>query len=463
MKKILILALLAWAPSAFAAAITAGQPVTGVSAGVIYPAGQSSYSGYLLNSLGLAYSNTYLIDMAQFEGSRISAQVLYSSVTFTTPTVSDGSESTASVRVISITGLSSATATDQVTVTTNVFASAPTLTVQNCTLTMGNQWQKGATLAATAANLAAAIHVCVPAISASSVGGVIYATATYGSYANSYAFVSDNSSVTVATSRMIGGADNACLTINGTALCNNSQWVAGASTTTAVLSLGNAIANASLSLSTVASGVLGVIYTTSTLNGTAYNYTLATSSPTVLSVSQAGYTNGVNSGFTLNSRVLTSGSATALTLGLPVLYAVGSNPAIGGLTTGTTYYAVPSSANSFSLAKYSTSAVAGFSADYVTVTSTNSGTTAHTYSFVPLAWAGTASFVWQSSNDNSNWGTVPLTTSVSFTSSTAATDAFYDFGFYNFRYMRFSFTAPTSGAASLVVPVNIKQDGIGKF
>ncbi len=423
----------------------------------------NSYNGPLVNVPGgQAYSNTYALDLAKYDASKVSAQVLLSSVNFTSPTFSDGSESTASMRVITTVGLSSASATDQITVTTNVFASNPTITVQNCVLTMGQQFQKGATRQLTAANLAAAITTCIPAISASATGAVVYATATYGSYANAYAFVSNSSSMTVATALMSGGADNACVTINGTALCNQRDWQAGASTTTAVLSLGNAVANAGLHLSTAASGSLGVVYATSTLNGTAYNYSLATTSPTVLSVSQAAFTGGTNPGVTLGSQKIVGGSA-ALPLALPILYAIGTNPAIGGLTTGTTYYIVPLGGNSFNLAKYSTSAVAGLAADYATVTSTNSGTTAHTYTIAPLAWSGNATFIWQASNDNSNWATAPSTGTVTFSSSTSNLNSLLDFGVFNFRYLRLNFTAPTTGAASLVVPVNIKQDGIGRF
>ncbi len=463
-KKIKLL-LAGWMIFPATAALAASLPIVSGTGIVPAPVGSNdgdSYSGDLINlPAGIDYNITAALDLSVYDASKVSAQVIYSSVNFTSPTFSDGSESTASVRVISVTGLSSATATDQITVTTNAFASNPTITVRNCVLTMGQQFQKGATTALTAANLATAIHSCVPEINTSSVGGVVYATATYGSYANAYAFVSNSSSMTVATALMSGGADNACLTINGTALCNNSAWTAGASTTTAVLSLGNAIANASLHLSTVASGNLGVIYATSTLNGTAYNYTLTTSSPTVLSVSQAVFTNGTNPGDVLGSKIITASAN--LPLALPVLYAIGSNPAIGGLTTGTTYYVVPLGGTTFSLAKYSTSAVAGLSSDYATVTSTNSGTTAHTYTIAPLAWSGSASFVWQASNDNTNWATVLTTGTVTVTSSTAATDSLVDFGVFNFRYLRFNFTAPTSGALNLVVPVNIKQDGIGRF
>ncbi len=458
--RLIIAAAALLAARAYGAPITLGTTITSASAGQIYPAGPGAYAGNLINEAGLAYSNTYLLDMAQYNAREVSVVSVFSTVTYTSPTVSDGSESTASVRVISTTGLSSATATDQITVTTNNFVTYPTVTIRNCSLLMGRDWLRGATRNATAANLATAIHACAPEILASATANVIYTTATYGSYANAYAFASDNSSVTVAASLMSGGADNACVTINGTSLCNQRDWQAGASTTTAVLSLGNAIANASLSLSTRAVGSLGVIYTTSTFNGTAYNYTLTTSSPTVLSVSQAVYTGGLNSGFTLGSKKIVA-SAAGMTLGLPFLYAIGANPAIGGLTTGTTYYAVPAGGTSFFFAKYSTSAVAGLSADYATVTSTNSGFGAHTYTLAPLGWAaGSASYIWQTSNDNANWSTAPSTGTVTITTTAFSSPLATNFGVLGYRYLRLNFTAPSGGggAVALQVPVYLKQE-----
>lgn len=453
MKKLkrLIAGLLIFTPAAVFAQISPAQPGAG-----------NSYSGYLVNQPALAYSNTYALDLSKYQASKASAQVLLSSVNFTSPTFTDGSQSTASVRVISVTGLSSAAATGQVTIVSTSSLGGAQIRLNNNVLVNGADWFTGATTQLTAVSLAAALSK-VPNISASAAGGIAYATATYGSYANVYAFTSNNTSATVSGATLTGGADNAVLTIGGKTLTQGKDWQVGATTTTAVLSLGNAIANASLSLSTAASGTTGIIYTTSTLNGAAYNYTLVSSTPTALSVSQAVYTNGVNPGFALSGVKFTSSTSTGLSLALPILYAIGSNPAIGGLTTGTTYYVVPVGSTSFSLAKYSTSAVAGLSSDYATVTSTNSGTTAHTYTIAPLAWAGNATFVWQSSDDNTNWATAASTGTVTFSSSSANLNSLIDFGVYNFRYLRLNFTAPTSGAALLQVPMNIKQDGIGPF
>jgi hypothetical protein len=474
MNKVLasIVLLLSLAPSARAAAITAGQNVTSASAGALRPAGPGNYSGNLVSEAGLTYSNTYLLDMAQYNAREVSIQTVFSTVTFSSPSVSDGRKSSGTVTVTDYTALSSAAATIQVTVTTNSFATLPTLTFWNCALKMGRDFSKGATRNATATNLAAAIALCNTNLSAAASGNVIYTTATYGSYANSYAFTSDNSSVTVSASVMSGGKDNACLTINGTALCANSAFTAATSSVTTANNIAVAInANSTLSAVIVSTSdhntgsAYGKLTIASKLNGSAYNYAITSSSPTALTVKDgANLIGGADSGFTLSSGKIVASAASGLTLALPVLYAVGSNPALGGLTTGTTYYAVPYSATGFYLAKYSTSAVAGLTSDYVTITSTNSGTTANSYTFAPLDWtsssANPASFVLQVSNDNSNWSTAPSTGTVTIATMTAATTLSNNFGVLGYRYLRLNYTtsAGGSGATALTAPVYLKQD-----
>ena len=432
----------------------------------------NSYSGYLVNQPGgVAYSQSYALDLSVYDASKVSAQLVISTVIFSNPTFTDGSQSTGSVKVISVTGLSSATATDSITIINNSFTTIPALTVANNVLTMGQQWSKGATAHASAVNLAAAISL-LPNLSANAGGGtsgVVYATATYGSYANSWAVTSNNSSMTVAGATFTGGADNACLTINGVALCNNGAWSAGASVTTAALSLGNAIAK-TVAVSTSSPGATGVIYATSTLNGSAYNYTLATSTPTVLSVWQPAMVNGTNPGDVLGSKVITASGNTGFPLALPVLWAIGANTAIGGLTTGTTYYAYPVSATQFELVKYASSAFAGAPAsDFVTITGTNTHVAALTYTVAPLGFsAAFSTMTWQSSDDNVDWFTSQYTGNVStgavvLTPTSVPQDIPIDFGVFNYRYLRLNFTAPASGAVNLVVPINVKQDGIGRY
>jgi hypothetical protein len=161
--------------------------------------------------------------------------------------------------------------------------------------------------------------------------------------------------------------------------------------------------------------------------------------------------------YSLNGYII-SAPLNGLTLGLPVLFNAGAYPAISGLTTQTTYYVIPAGINAVELATTSAQAIAG---NYITLASTT--TSANSYTLTPLPSSGTASFIWQSSNDNSHWITAAGTSTVTMSYANPATDIGVDFGFYNFRYLRQSVTAPTAGGLYLQTIVNIKQDGIGRF
>ncbi len=428
----------------------------------------NSYNGNLVNEPGLSYSKIYTLDLAKYDASKVSAQVIYSTVNYTSPAFVDGATSSGTVTVSNYLGLSSAAATNQFTIVSTSALGGSAIQVAGYTVINGSQWFTGATKQLTAVSLASALAAAVPNLSASAAGGIVYATATYGTAANSWTATSNTSNVTVAKAKFCCGQDRAVLTINGTALTSGSQWFASVSSDTTGTSIASAINTAFPTTLTAAEGTgasKGIISITSKLTGSAYNYTVVSSTQGSLTVKESPLVNGVTSGVTLGSKLITATAATGLNLGTPVLYAIGSNPAIGGLTTGTTYFAVPYGASSFYLAKFSSSAVAGLASDYATVTSTNTQalTSEHTYTLVPLSWSGSATFIWQASNDNSNWATAPSTGTVTITSGTSATDTLIDFGVFNFRYLRLNYTAPTAGSAAISVPVNIKQDGIGRF
>lgn len=465
MKNLLaaLVLFLGLAPSARAAAITAGQNITSASAGNIRPAGPDAYSGNLVNEAGLSYSSTYLLDMAQYNAREVSVQVVFSTITPPSVAFTDGRQSVGSMTVISYADLKAASATIQVAVTNNFFgATLPVLTFANCRLTMGKDYVRGATKLATAQNLAAAITACNSSIAAAAApSGVVYATATAGSYANAYAFTSNNSSITVSASKMSGGADNAVLTIGGTALTQGTNWTAATSNAATANSIAVAI-NAATSLAIFASSTTGtaIVYTTSTFNGAAYNYAYTSSSPTALSVSGSAMNSGANPGDVLNSKTITATAATGLTPGQAILYQIGSTPAIGGLTTGTTYYAAPVGTNAFKLALYSTSAVAGIPAsDFVTITSTNSGTTVHTYTLLPSPWGAlTGTYIWQVSNDAATWSTAPSTGTVTISATAVGSPLSTNWGVLGYRYLRLNYTAPALGTLALQVPVYLKKD-----
>jgi hypothetical protein len=422
----------------------------------IVPSGPNAYKGNLINQAGLAISSGPQMDMSAYQGSRVSAQAVYSSATFTAAAFTDGSESTGNITVNTYTALSSATASDFIVIAATQGLAGAVLNFNGTLFPSGSGgWAVVGTTTGTAKNLGAAIGGFLGSTVNVS-GSVVYATAPYGSAPNSWFLISNNSSMTVHALKFSGGQDNAVLTINGTALAQGTNWNAATSNTVTAKNIAAAINTAFTTITST--NIAGVVYATSTLNGTLYNYTLASSTPAALTLSGPTLTGGQNPQDTLGSQVFNSSNTIGLTLALPVLYATGTL-AIGGLVNQTTYYAVPVNAFSFSLALYSTSAVAGLSTDFVTVTSTNSSVTLHTYTLTPLALTGSATAVWQASDDDINWVS---SSSFTVTSSIGATSQGYDFGFFNFHWLRLNFTAPMTGGVNLTVPVYIKQDGPGR-
>ena len=446
MKTLIVAAILAIASSA---------------AAQIYPVPSgsndgNSYNGYLANESGLSYNKKYVLDISKYDGSKVSAQVIYGTTAFNTTTFSDGRQSTGNITVVSYAVLSSATATDYITVTStsNLINSQLTVTDPNYQIYVlynGFDWNTGATTALTAKSLASAISN-ISGLSASSAGNVVYATATYGAIGNLFKFVSNNSSVSVNAAYFTGGRDPAVLTIGGTAFPYGS-WT-GSSNGAVATSIASAINASTLKLAAIARG--SVVYATSTLNGTAYNYNMLSSTPVALTVSASTMSGAVDPAFSLGGSSIYS-LAHGLTTGLPVLYTANS-ASIGGLTDQTTYYAIPAGTNYVSLATSSVQAQFGLP---IVFTSSTTQLSAHAPTLAPLANAGTSTFIWQVSNDGTNYITAPSTGTVIIGNS--PTDLGIDFGYLNYRYLRLNVTAPTAGGVMVVAPINIKQDGIGRF
>ncbi len=198
----------------------------------------------------------------------------------------------------------------------------------------------------------------------------------------------------------------------------------------------------------------GVVYATSTLVGTAANFTMTTSSQAALGVSGATMTGGTNAAWTINTPTITIAN-NGFTTGLAVLYT--GTPAISGLATTTTYYISVIKPNNngvsstFKLSSTSTAAVAGVG---IVLASSRTNTTTDTYTLAPLAFANTSGggIQLQWSDDNVNWtnattGNYGLTiTSVTFSSGGGT--ALYDLGPIQHRYLRAAETPPTTGAAT---------------
>lgn len=299
------------------------------------------------------------------------------------------------------------------------------------------------------------------------ISSVIYSTATTAGVAGNAFTLSDTDSVLTETApTYTGGQDAGYVTINGLRFTAGVDFSTGAATSNTATSLASAINTAILD-GTSANAVGAIVTTTSTIVGTAANYALTSSTDAALTLSgpktvtngaSTGImTGGTNSGVTLNSSIILLPSH-GFTTALPVLYT--GSPAIGGLTTGTTYFPGIIDANDIALAVSSANALAG---TYITITGTTTQTTANTYTLAPLAYlAGSAGGVWQASNDCLNWGTFGPTvnnivvSSQSYTAGAPVT-VIQDWGMVDFACLRYNITGPTQGAVAVKVILNAKD------
>ena len=166
-------------------------------------------------------------------------------------------------------------------------------------------------------------------------------------------------------------------------------------------------------------------------------------------------TGGINSAVAKYSAVIAL-PAHGFTLALPVGYTA-AGASIGGLTTNTTYYVIPVSADSIALALTSTGAISGSS---VTVTSVTNQATAHAPTLQAVVPSGTPSFKWQMSNNDTDYVDVNISSiTVSAYTYPYATTAFEFNGFdgFNYRYLRLNVIAPTAGGLKLQAVIAAKE------
>lgn len=413
-------------------------------------AGVIVYDSVLVNETALAHNATYSIDMQAAGINALSAQAFFSSATINSVSFQDGSQAVGSFTVTNFAALKAAAASNHVTVVSTSNLRGAAIVVPGYVLQNGIDWATGNTTAATAQSIANALAT-VPWMSVSVVGSVVYTTAPAGTYYNSMSFVSTNGNVVIATPFFTGGQDNAVIAINGAQLRQGLQWTAATSNNATASSLSSAInAWAALNTKVTALASSANVNLTSKLADSLYNYSLVSSSPSALSVSGANMTAGTAPAFRLGSSNFAVPS-NGLSLALPVLYT--GSPAVGGLVSGSTYYAVPVDANNFMLSNYSTSAVAGV--DLVVITSTNTQASPDTYTLAPLGIAGIPSFKWQVSNDNATWSDLSVSSITMGPTGTAYAQPpsiyFWSFGYLGVRYIRLNAVAPTAGGISLKV------------
>lgn len=406
------------------------------------------YNAVLVNETALAYNNTYSVDLQSNGVNALSAQATYSSATIPSATFQDGSQSHGSFTVLNYAALAAAPAVNHITVVTNTDLTGASLVLPGYVFREGLDWHKVATTSGTAESIKLALAQ-VPFLSVSRAGSVVYATAPAGSFYNSYQLVSSTqTALAVATPYFTGGQDNASVRINGVILRQGINFTAATSNAATATSLASGINASSLLNTVVTAGASGAVVTsTSTSNGAVYNYSLVSSTPTALSRSGALMTGGTTPADTLGSATLSIPSH-GLTLGLPVLYSTAGGGLIGGLTNQTTYYAIRVDANSVKLASSQSNALLGTG---IVVTSTSTQLSAHTFTLAPLAIAGTPSFKWQVSNDNSNWLDLQVSSVTVSSYTNPPTSTIWSFGYIGTRYLRLNVVAPTAGGLGLNV------------
>lgn len=289
-------------------------------------------------------------------------------------------------------------------------------------------------------------------------GSEVFSTASVSGLAGNSITLSASAPFTVAKPNYSGGQDAVTFVINTTTFTAGVSYSTGAATTTDATNLATAITASSNTLHVLAHASGSVVFTTSTIVGTAINYGLSTNNAQQFTLSNPTMTGGTNSAITLNSGIINL-PAHGFTTDLQVLYS--GTPAIGGLTTGTTYFIVVVDSNDIGVS--STSAVA-LTGNYITITSTSSQQTANTYTLAPLAFnLGPSSALWQGSNDGSNWATFSTTqgnitvSSQTFTAAYPNTTVIQDWGPVDYGYLRYVITGPTQGGVNLKVILNAKD------
>jgi hypothetical protein len=230
------------------------------------------------------------------------------------------------------------------------------------------------------------------------------------------------------------------MTVGGNLLVEGVDWTAATSNAATASSLSLAI-NALSIVNSTQIATSDVIYTTAAFPGTIGNYALLSSSATDLVVSAAAMSGGIDADISTITAVITA-TGHGWTTGTSVLFqkTAGTDPT--GLVSGTTYFVIQTTTNSFQLSDTSTGATAGNEIAITDLTGLG------TFGLTPLDW-GDASLKLQGSIDGTNFSDV----SGSSVTITEAGNTVWNLVDQFYRILRFVFT-PSTGATELTVKVN---------
>lgn len=423
-----------------------------------------------------AYSSTFTVRTDGISWG--SGQVVLTSVTVPAVTFTDGSTSTGSLTVNSFTALSSATASGKITIgnvsyLANSCVSGGGPGIGSFNVCDGTDFTVSASSAATACSLSDAIlakGVLISTCSSASPTVVFTTAAYYGANWNNFKVYASTPAWTI--TQLTGGRDNQSFKVNGVTFKANTDFYPKTSTSVTATAIATALNAATSTTHVVAQAVGAVVTTTSTVVGTSANYALYSSSNAALSLSApvthsepaatSVMTGGTNSAYVINTSTITATGA-AFGTAQGVWYNQGTK-AISGLTDKATYYVIDIPADtpgaSFMLASSVANAINRIP---ILLASSQTLTTADSYTLTPTVISGTPSVQWVVSNDGVNWMPYTLTPfniaipSVSYGTyfSTGSVNA-WDFGRMDYGYLGLSVKAPTTGA------VRIKARVVGK-
>ena len=135
--------------------------------------------------------------------------------------------------------------------------------------------------------------------------------------------------------------------------------------------------------------------------------------------------------------------------GMPALLTGTAPP--GPLTANTTYFMVKVSDT---LLAFATTYAQAVSRDTINLLTNTGGS----WTVTPLALSlGSAGYVWTASNDGDNWVTVGSSQALTALSATPAS-RLHDWGEYAYRFLRFTFSGPASGAIKLRAYLSGRKD-----
>lgn len=435
------------------------------------------YNTCLVLEPGLAYNKNYPLNLNSYQIDHLSFTSLASSVTFSVQNFTDGSKSTGSITVTSNSNLAALSATDYFTIVGAGIPCGSSVTVNGIGLSNCLQWFSDITSTAnTAISLKNAINRTVLNITASTgtSSPIVYTTATVkGSYGNNMTLTSNTTNITVGSANFTNGRDAAMLTINGYQVVFTPSDVSS-NTARAIVTAINT--NTNLRPIVVATTTLtnGIVFATSTVAGLFTNYQITSSIDASLTINGSGKvvsgitSTGTFSGGTDPAYTLAPSSATVITLpshgftlGLAVLFSTPSaTNAITPLASQTTYYVIPITNNSISLATSAAQAVANVP---VVITSSQAKTTTDTFRLTAIPITGTPGYRWEVSNDGTNWQpyssnsfNVGVSSVTLQTYNSTGTANSWDFGQIDYAWIRLVVVGPTGGA------VNLKVYGNGK-